>query len=57
MVPKTINKQCDLFIYSKTSAQRYFIQQHRDVTAMRHVVSKIKSYDVRNNVFLFISDI
>jgi len=57
MVPKTINKQPDLFLYSKTRAQRFIIQQHRDVTAMGHVFSKIKLSDVQNNVFLFISDI
>ena len=57
MLPKTINKQRDLFLFSKTRAKRYFIEQHRDVTAMGHVFSKIKSSDVRNIVFLFISDI
>jgi len=50
MLPKTIKKQRDLFVYSKTRAYRYFIQQHRDVTAMGHVFSKIKSSDGRNNL-------
>ena len=53
MVPTTINKQRDLFHYSQTRAKRYFIQQHRDVTAMGHVFSKIKSSDGRHNVSIY----
>jgi len=59
MGPKTINKQRDLFLCSTTKAYRSDISFNNIVTSRlwTSVFTKIKTSDVQNYVFSFISDI